>query len=130
MADSPTQRTLKYMRDRGCMCGVVERFNPYGGAIVKGKRVGIRIDLFNIIDIICLDHSRGVLGIQACGQSHAAHYRKLTEEKREESIFWLKTPRTSLFIYAWRKVKVKRGMKAIRWEPRVTEITLKDLEEL
>jgi len=41
---------------------------------------------------------------------------------------WLETPGTSLEIWCWRKVKHKRGGKAMRWQAKVVEITLEDLE--
>ena len=48
MAVSPTQRTLRALEQRGCFCGIVERFNPYAGPH------GIRQDLFGIIDVVAL----------------------------------------------------------------------------
>jgi hypothetical protein len=115
---SPTQRTLKYLKDEGYRCGIVERWIQ---AIRK------RQDLFNIIDIIALDPDKGVIGVQSTGQDFAGHYRKLTEEKAAETRMWLETPGTSLMLIGWRKLKLKRGGKAMRWTPRIQEITLEDL---
>lgn len=121
MGVSPTQRTLGALRDQGRKCGMVERFNPHVGPH------GIRQDLFGIIDIIALDPERGVVGIQSTGQAFAAHEQKLLEERRQDTIDWLSTPGTSLELWGWRKVKVKRGGKAMRWEPRIRTFTLDDL---
>ena len=118
---SPTQRTLKALRDRGLRSAIVEKWNQYAGPH------GIRQDLFGIIDVLALG-SEGVIGVQACGNSFSQHFRKLTEERAEECIDWLKTPGTSLELWAWRKVKLKRGGKAMRWEPRVHVFSLKDFE--
>lgn len=119
---SPTQRTLKALRDRGLMCAIVEKFNPHVGPH------GIRQDLFGIIDIIALDSRSGVIGIQSTGQAFSAHLRKLTIEKAMETHAWLSTPGTSLELWGWRKVKLARGGKAMRWKPRVKVITQFDLD--
>jgi hypothetical protein len=81
-----------------------------------------------------------VIGVQACaGSGFSAHYRKITEEKAEETIAWLTTAvkcpcgcdqevkATRLELWGWRKVKLQRGRKAMRWVPRVKVITLADV---
>lgn len=119
---SPVQRTIRALRDRGCKCAIVEKWNRYGGDH------GVRQDLFGIIDIIALDPERGVIGIQACsGSSYQHHLKKLTEERAQDTLDWLKTPGTALELWAWRKIKVRRGGKAMIWSPRVRLITLDDL---
>jgi len=100
------------------VCGIVEKFNPHVGPH------GIRQDLFGCLDIIALDPKRGVLGIQACGQSFSAHKDKLLGERYQEVTEWLSTPGTLLELWGWRKVKLKRGGKAMRWKPRLGRITL------
>ena len=122
MSLSPTQRTMGALRSQGNRCEVVERFNPHVGDH------GVRHDLFNIIDILVLDPAQGITGVQACaGSGFKKHIRKLTEEHAQESIDWL-TCGGKLMVYGWRKVKLKRGGKAMRWKPRIQEITLKDFE--
>lgn len=118
---SPTQRTLKVLKDRGCKAGIVERWLRYAGSFGK------RQDLFGIIDIIAISPT-GVLGIQCCSGSLAEHYRKLTEEKNQESYDWLMTPYCRLEIWSWRKLLKKRGGEAKVWKPRIAEITLEDLD--
>jgi hypothetical protein len=100
----------------------VEKFNAHVGPH------GIRQDLFGIIDIIALDPERGVIGIQSCGSDFAEHWRKLTIERNQETFDWLSTPGAALELWGWRKVKLKRGGLAMRWEPRIKEVFLKDLE--
>lgn len=117
---TPTRRTLGALRDRGLSVAIVEKFNAFVGPH------GIRQDMFGIIDVIALDHTSGVIGVQSCGNQFSEHYRKLTEDKAAECIDWLKTPGTSLELWAWRKVKIKRGGKAERYEPRVKVFTLED----
>lgn len=120
MADSPTQRTMRHLRERGNICAVVEKWNQHAGPF------GIRQDLFGIVDILVLDPERGFIGVQACGTDYAKHLRKLTEECSQACIDWLSTPGGKLEIWSWRKVKLARGGKAMRWQPRIREITMED----
>jgi hypothetical protein len=119
---TPTQRTLRELRDQGRVCGIVERRIPAR----PGMPYGITKDLFGIIDIIALDPERGVVGVQSTGTAFAEHERKLLEEKTQECVDWLSTPGTVLELWGWRKVKLKRGGKAMRWAPRIREFTLAD----
>lgn len=121
MSTSPTQRTIRELRNQGRLCDIVERF------IAKAGPFGIRKDLFGIIDVVALDPERGVVGVQSCGQAFAEHYRTITQDRAEETIGWLTTPHTSLEIWSWSKKVVKRGGKAMRWQPRIKVITLADL---
>ena len=121
MALSPTQRTIRALKEQGMICAVVEKFNPHVG------EHGIRQDLFGILDIQALDPVRGVIGIQACSQSSASHIRKIKEERTQETIDWLSTPGTKLEVWCWRKLKLKKGGKAMRWTPKITEILLSDI---
>jgi len=121
---SPTQRTLKELKKQGVYCDIVERWikNP------KHPAGGFRRDYRGIIDIIGLDLRTGkIRGVQSCGNSFSAHYKKLTIEERENSVLWLSFPTTTLEIWAWRKVKKKRGGKLKIWMPRIRCITEFDL---
>ena len=110
---SPTQRTLKAMREQGRLCGIVERFTRYGGSH------GIRQDLFGFIDIICIDPASGIVGVQSCGSAFSQHTAKMTGETNEMLCEWLKHAKAEL--WSWRKVKVGR---AERWAPRVADFRL------
>jgi hypothetical protein len=123
VSTTPTQRTLKALKERGFTCGIVERFNRFGGPF------GIRQDLFGFIDIIAIHRIEGIVGVQSCGQAFSAHYKKITEEKYNECQEWLLCG-GKVELYGWRKLKVKRGGKAMRWTPRVLEITQKHLDEV
>lgn len=117
---TPTQRTLRALRARGLVCAIVEKWNQYAGPH------GIRQDLFGIIDVLALG-PEGVIGVQSCGNAFSDHWKKLTVERAEETSAWLSTPSCTLELWAWRKVKLKRGGLAVRWEPRVQVITLDDV---
>ncbi len=122
MATSPTQRTIRELKNQGRRCAIVEKFNAFVGPH------GVRQDLFGIIDVIALDPERGVVGVQSCGQAFAAHERKFFEERAQECVDWLSTPGTVLELWGWRKVKLARGGKALRWSPRIREFTLEDFK--
>lgn len=119
---SPTQRTIRELKNQGRTCGIVERF-------ISNSNLGhgIRSDLFHIFDIVSLDSARGIIGVQTCGSDFAAHYRKITEEFGENAIEWL-TCGGVIELWSWRKVKFKRGGKLMVWKPRIKEITFEDFK--
>lgn len=104
------------MREQGRLCGIVEKFQQYGG------KFGVRQDLFGFIDIIAIDPTQGIVAIQSCGQDYSGHVKKLTEERNEAVFEWLKHAPCEL--WAWRKVKLKRGGKAMRWMPRIADVII------
>lgn len=111
---SPTQRTLRELRQQGRICGIVERFNTFVGPY------GIRQDLFGFIDIIALDPERGIVAIQSCGQAISEHRKKILAN--EIAPEWLKSG-GRIELWGWRKVKLHRGGKALRWVPKIEEFT-------
>ena len=119
---SPTMRTLKLIRDQGGICDIVERFNPHVGPY------GIRQDCFGFIDILCIMPGEGIVAIQSCGQDVSGHVKKILEDRNEITYEWLKY--ANFYIYGWRKVKLKRGGKAIRWRPRIIKWSLSENGDL
>ena len=123
---SPTQRTLRELRKQGRLVDTCERWIPNP----KHPGGGFRKDLFGFVDLIVLDPEQGIVGIQSCGQSFAAHLRKIMDsECTDKVIEWLQCG-GRLELWGWRKLKLKRGGKAMRWTPRIKEITLADWQEL
>lgn len=115
---SNTSRTLEYIRSQGWLADKVEQFNPYAG------KFGQRKDCFGILDIIALGEN-SIIGIQSCGQAFAEHDRKILNEPN--SLKWLECGGRLLLI-SWRKVKIKRGGKAMRWQPRIKEFNMEDFK--
>jgi hypothetical protein len=113
---SPTERTLTYLRGLGYYCGIVER---------RLQR-HISVDLFHIIDIVALTPT-GVMGVQSTGSDFANHLTKLTVTQAKWSRRWLETPKTSLMLIGWRRVKQGADGRLI-WKERVKMITLDDLQ--
>lgn len=131
---SSTQRTNRHLKEQGRISAIVEKWNPHVGPH------GIRQDLFGIIDVLCLDPVKGVVGVQCCaGSGYSAHRRKITEERAQETHDWLSTKvrcpncfaevqATQLEIWGWRKLLKKRGGRARIWTPRIETITLDDIK--
>lgn len=113
---SPTQRTLRAMREQGRICGIVERFLMHVGPYGK------RQDLFGFIDLIAIDPVDGIIGVQSCGQDFVGHIRKMNEERNEVMFEWLKHAKVEL--WGWRKIRLKKGSKIKRWCPRISDFWL------
>lgn len=103
---SPTQRSLKLMRDRGYTCAVVEKWNHH---------VKIRQDLFGFGDVLCFSPFETVL-IQCCiGGDAAKRTTKLLSVPA--SWGWANDgARRRIQIHAWRKVGPRGKRK--KWECR------------
>lgn len=103
---SPTQRTIKLLRDRGIPAEKVEQRLPIPGKFVTR-------DLFNVLDIIALD--RGILGIQVTsGTNMSARQKKIHNEPM--ALAWLKAG-ARIELHGW----AKRGSRGKRkqWSCRV-----------
>jgi len=93
MASSPTQRSLKYYRDLGFTCQVVEKWNPFAK---------IRQDLFGFIDIIAICGGK-IAGVQSTSYvNHATRKKKILES--EIAPLWLEAGGL-IIISSWQKKK-------------------------
>lgn len=117
---SNTSRTLAYVRGKGWEADIVERFLPYAG------KFGQRKDLFGFADIVAMGEGK-VYAIQSCGQSFSEHDKKITQNEvvAPKALQWVESGGVLLLI-GWRKVKLKRGGKAMRWMPRIKEYGVDD----
>ena len=95
----------------------MERFLSFAG------KYGRRVDLWGIIDIIAMNGT-DILAVQSCGQSFSEHDKKILASPMASK--WLRSG-GKLMLVGWRKLKVKRGGKAMRWVPRVKNYSLKDI---
>lgn len=111
---SPTSRTLKYLRDNGYVCQVVEKWNPY---------VNHRIDLFGAIDIVAIKSGDdGVLGVQCTSSGHTSdHYKKMIAIP--ELKLWLECG-NKLLLQGW--AKNSKG----RYILKEIKITLEDFKSV
>lgn len=100
---SPTERTLKHLREKGILAAKVETWNAWAK---------IRQDLFGFIDILYWD--RGVtIGAQVTTQANqSARVKKICGRPKAEK--WL-FEGNRIEVWGWRK---RKG----RWNARVVDI--------
>lgn len=111
---SPTQRSLKKLRDEGYdLVQVVEHWNPHAH---------IRQDLFGIIDILAVRAETGeTLAVQTTSGGEVA--RRIAKMEDSHALGVLRKANWTIHVHGWRKVKVKRGGKATKWECRLVDIS-------
>jgi hypothetical protein len=102
MALSPTQLSLKHMRDRGFYAEVVERYNFFT------KRTN---DFAGFIDLLCL--SDGVLGVQTTSYSNMS--ARINKIKEHENYPIVVASGIKIEVHGWHKVKN-------RWQVRIVEL--------
>lgn len=88
---SPTQRTLKHMRDQGYVSAVVEKFNHF----VKRRQ-----DLFGVIDVLCVGNGETVAVQTTSGSNVAARITKIAEA---EAVPELRKAGWRIVVHGWRK---------------------------
>lgn len=104
---SPTQRSLKYMRDNGWFCAIVERYNSFAH---------IRQDMFGCLDILCCKADvSGVTGIQTTSSPNRASRDEKADNPAMKA--WLAAG-NRYKLHIWVKRKRKRGGKAFIWRLR------------
>lgn len=103
---TPTQRSLKYLRSQGYLCAVVERRVPY---------IRCTQDLWGIGDILAVkgDPPDRVLVQCTTGANLSHRIRKIMANERLSTIT---ASGIRVEVHGWRRLKVKRGGKAYRWE--------------
>lgn len=96
---SPTQRSLKRLRDTGFTAQVVEKWNQFAK---------IRQDFCGCIDVIAFRPDFGILGVQATsGSNHLARVKKSALEPRLS--VWLASG-GHYECWSFRKLKRQRSM--------------------
>ena len=113
---SPTQLTLKKLRQSGYVAQVVEKWNPFAH---------IRQDLFGCIDVVGVKSTEnGVLGIQATTTPNIS--KRLSKIAQNENVrVWLASG-NRLAVWGW----AKRGPRGMRktWTLREVPVTLPEPE--
>lgn len=107
---SPTARTLAALRSDGWTAEVVERWNPYAR---------VRHDLFHIADILAVRGAETLAVQITSGSNVAGHIAKLNAQA---ALPLLKAAGWRIEVHGWRKVKLKRGGKAKRWQCRIVNM--------
>ena len=117
MADTPTSRSKRYLEKQGYTVGVVERWVP---------QTRKRIDLFGFADLIAMriDHPHPLLVQTTSGANVASRRAKIEAEPK--ALIALNSG-FRIHTHGWRRLKVKRGGKAVRWSAIVHIAVLSDL---
>ena len=109
MKTSPTQRSLKLLRDDGWTCAITEHWNQFAH---------IRQDLFGFCDILCMSPTRGFMAVQTTSATNfSARVNKINAEPRA-AIF--RASGGKIVVHGWAKTG-PRG-KAKHWTCRVIAI--------
>lgn len=112
---TPTQRTLKLLKEQGYHVRIVERWNPFARK---------RVDLFGG-DILAIKRGEPPLLVQCTSATNLAS-RWNKSIKSEEVKAWLLTLHTRFEVWGWGK-KGKRGERKV-WDVTVREVNLCNLE--
>jgi hypothetical protein len=99
-----TARSLQYLKATGWTPALVERRLP---------RVFVTVDAWGFADIIALRLGSPITAIQSCQSDLQIHLRSI--EANEAAKLWLVSG-GGIEVQSWRKLKVKRGGVAIKWQ--------------
>lgn len=113
-----TQRAIKLLKENGYYPGNTERWIPIPSLPGGGKRK----DLYGFIDMEGLGN-KYYIGLQVCGQAFSEHHKKITEDNELTRLLekYIRFQSHKFYLIGYRKVKLKRGGKAMRWRPRIRE---------
>lgn len=100
---TPTQRSLKYMRDQGYFAEVVEKYNSFT------KR---RNDFAGFLDILCLGEGE-VVGVQTTSYSNMSSRK--TKILEHENFELVKRAGIRILVHGWVK-------KNNRWQVKEVEL--------
>lgn len=111
---SPTQRSLKLLRDEGRFCEITEHWNPYAK---------IRKDMFGFVDVIAISENDTLAVQTTSGSNVSARLSKIAA--CPGALIWLQSTSRRIEVHGWRKVG-ERGKRKL-WECRRVEVKLEDL---
>jgi hypothetical protein len=99
---SPTQRSLKYMRDDDWTCGIVEKWNHF---------TKIRQDLFGFADVIAMKPDNTPILLQITSTGWSSRLAKILAEPR--ALVALNSG-FEIQVHGWRKLKQNRNRYTIK----------------
>ena len=115
---TPTQRTLRTLREAGYTAVVVERWNPHAR---------VRQDLWGWADILAYDQNE-IIAIQVCTATDLSRRRqKLLQNPHLRT--WLQHPTRRAEIWAWRCKKQRQTARRHTWHLQRHPICLSEREE-
>lgn len=93
--NSPTQKSLKYMQDKGYKCFIVEYWHCFAK---------IRKDLFGFVDILCLGNDE-IIGVQVTSLSNvSARVKKIADH---ENTPFVRKAGIKILVHGWGKDKLR-----------------------
>jgi carbonic anhydrase len=101
---SPTQRSLKYLRDQGYTVAIVEHYNCFT------KR---RHDLFQFADLLAIRENEVMLVQVTSGTNVSARVKKISES---EHIAAVRKSGMRVEVHGWRKLKSG-------WAPKIVDLS-------
>lgn len=101
---SPTQRTLKALRDQGYRVVIVEKWNPH----VRQKQ-----DLYGCIDILGIGNGETIAVQCTDGSNLSKRVKKITEH---ESLADMRDAGWRIECWGWRKLKTG-------WAPKIVDLS-------
>lgn len=104
MSTSPTQLSLKHMREQGYLAAVTEKWNPFAK---------IRQDLFGIVDVLAVGEG-GTVAVQCTSASNVAS--RVTKIADSDSTPFIRKAGWRFEVHGWKKVKG-------RWIVRVVDVS-------
>jgi hypothetical protein len=108
---SPTQRSLAMLRATCQQVQVVERWCSYS------RR---RIDLYGVVDILCLRDGETVAVQTTSGGCVSARLKKISDCPALPD---MRKAGWRIEVHGWRKVRVKGTKKQTRWECRIVDVS-------
>jgi len=106
---TPTARTLRYLRDLGHVVGVVERYNHV---------VRRRYDWAGFVDLISVKDGEVFAWQATSGSGVSSRIKKIRAAEHFPAV----AEAMQIHVIGWRKVKRKRGGKAVVWRPRIVRV--------
>ena len=108
---SPTQRSIKHLKEDGWLPAVVERWNPHAR---------IRQDLYRFADVIAIKSGHRPKLIQITSSGWASRFTKVTEEPF--ALLCLQSG-FDIEVHGWRKLKTNRN----RFTIKILSVEMKDM---
>ena len=112
---TPQQRSRQQLEKDGWTVATVEHWCSFS------RR---RKDLFEFADLFAIKADHPPLLVQVTSGSNAAS--RVQKIVNTPAAYTALCAGISIEVHGWRKLKVKRGGKAVRWQPRIVTVTKED----
>ena len=88
---SPTQRSLKYLRDQGWTATIVEKWNPHAK---------VRQDLFGFIDVLAIREGETLAVQTTSGSNVSERVKKIADHQHTAAV---RDAGWAIHVHGWRK---------------------------